>query len=131
MVLVSSASNSTIANISNSVVNLRNTDYKHCLNINWWIYFLGRQDRGNLFCNPRTLLFNASNLGVFDYPIECYLSEPKEGICSVQLSLTVMWVVIGYDALKIAAMIWILFCFSAKTIAGIGWRCYNIVLESS
>ena len=121
VVLVSSASNSTITNTSNSVLDYGNTDYGNALDGNWWICSMAGQEGGNLFCNPRTLLSDASNWKVFDYPIEYCLSELKEGICSVQFSLTIMWVVIGFNALKVAAMVWILVCFDAqKLLASVG-----------
>lgn len=122
VVLVSSSINSTITmDTWNSVLDYGSTDYKHSLDGNWWMCSMGGQDGGNLFCNPRSLLANANNWKVFDYPIEYCLSEPKETMCSVQFSLTIMWVVIAFNALKVAAMVWILVCFDAeKLLASVG-----------
>jgi hypothetical protein len=123
VVLVSSASNSSITNYtaSNSILNYGSTDYDAALDGNWWICSMTGQIGGNLFCNPRNLLSNAASWKVFDYPIEYCLSEPKEDICSVQFSLTIMWVVIAFNAVKCVAMLWILFCFNAeKLLASVG-----------
>jgi hypothetical protein len=121
VVLVSSSSNSTITSSSNSVLEYGSTDYTSGLDGNWWICSLTKQEGGNMFCNPRSLLSNAASWKVFDYPIEYCLSEPKKDICSVQFSLTIMWVVIGFNLLKVMAMIWILLCFDAeKLLSSVG-----------
>jgi hypothetical protein len=109
VILVSSASNSSITNTSNSILDYGSTDYTNALDENWWICSMGGQHGGNLFCNPRDLLSGATSWKVFDYPIEYCLSELKEDICSVQFSVTIMWVVIAFNALKCTAMLWILF----------------------
>jgi hypothetical protein len=123
VVLVSSASNSTITNYTaqNSILNYGSTDYGSGLDGNWWICSMAGQDGGNLFCNPRSLLSDATSWKVFDYPIEYCLSEPKDDICSVQFSLTIMWVVIAFNSLKCISMLWILYCFDAeKLLASVG-----------
>jgi hypothetical protein len=121
IVLISSASNSSITNSSNSVLKYGQTDFGNALDENWWICSMTGQDGGNLFCNPRSLTSDAKNWKVFDYPIEYCLSELKESICSVQFSMTIMWVVIGFNALKVLAMIWILVSFDAqKLLASVG-----------
>jgi hypothetical protein len=121
VVLVSSATNSSITNTTNSVLLYGSTDYNTALDGNWWICSMGGQNGGSLFCNPQQLLSKASSWKVFDYPIEYCLSEQKEGICEVQFSLVIMWVVIAFNSLKAVAMVWILFCFDAeKILASVG-----------
>lgn len=121
VVLVSSATNSSITNTTNSILQYGSSDYTKGLDGNWWICSLAEQDGGNMFCNPRQKLASADSWTVFDYPIEYCLSEPRRDICSVQFSLTIMWVVIGFNAAKVAAMVWILFCFDAeKLLASVG-----------
>jgi hypothetical protein len=116
VVLVSGATKSSITNTTNSVLQYGSSDYTKGLDGNWWICSLETQDGGNMFCNPRQKLATADSWTVFDYPIEYCLSEPKKDICSVQFSLTIMWVVIAFNAAKVAAMVWILLCFDAEKL---------------
>lgn len=111
VVLVSSAKNDT-----NSVLKYGSSDMSADLDTNWWICSEEGQDGGYLTCNPRDYISSASSWEVWGYPIEYCLSQPTEDICSVEFSQTIMFVVVGFNALKVIAMIWILFRFDAENI---------------
>ena len=86
------------------------------LDTNWWICSMAGQDGGNLKCNPRDYLSSASSWEVWGFPIEYCLSQPTEDICSIEFSQTIMYVVVCFNALKVVAMIWVLFRFDTENI---------------
>ena len=86
------------------------------LDTNWWICSEGGNDGGHMTCNPRDYISSASSWEVWGYPIEYCLSQPTEDICSVEFSQTIMFVVVGFNSLKVAVMIWILFRFDAENM---------------
>jgi hypothetical protein len=111
IVLVSSVKNDT-----NSVLKYGDSDMDTGMDGNWWICSMGGQDGGNLFCNPRSYLSSASSWEVWGYPIEYCLSERTKDICTIEFSETIMYVVVAFNALKVVAMMWILWRFDAEQI---------------
>lgn len=111
ILLVSSTKNDT-----NSVLQYSDADIKPDLDDNWWICSSYGNDGGYQSCNPEKLLPTASNWTVFDYPIEYCLSQLTEDTCSINFSMTIMIVVLSFNALKVVLMVWILFRFDAEKI---------------
>jgi hypothetical protein len=77
---------------------------------------MGGQDGGYLTCNPENYVSSARTWEVWGYAIEYCLSEEVEDICSVNFSVDIMWVVIGFAALKVILMIWVLTRYDAEKI---------------
>lgn len=111
VLLVSSTKNDT-----NSVLMWDDADIDGEMDGNWWICSEGGQDGGNMNCNPDKFVSTASSWTVFDYPIEYCLSQPTQDECSVNFSMTIMVVVLSFNALKVILMVWVLFRFDAEHI---------------
>lgn len=112
VVPVSSAKNDT-----NSIIQYGDSDFEGSdLDGNWWICSSYGQDGGHLTCNPDDYLSKADSWSVFDKPIEYCLSEKTNDICSVRFSMTIMVVVVAFNALKVLVMIWVLYRYDAEHI---------------
>lgn len=112
VVLVSSTKNST-----NSIVQYGSSDIDYGeWDSNWWICSMGGQDGGFQTCNPQNYLSSASSWTVWGNPIEYCFSEKVDSACSVKFSVTIMYVVLAFNALKVAMMILILFRYDAEKI---------------
>jgi len=113
VVLVSSTKNDT-----NSMLQYGSADFESGsdLTSNWWICSMGRSDGGNMKCNPDDYTTSPSSWSVWGYPINYFLSQETEDICSVGFSQTIMYVVIGFNALKVLMMIFVLFRYDAEQI---------------
>lgn len=107
---------SSMKNDSNSVLLYNDADIGSGLTGNWWICSKYGNDGGSMTCNPDNYLSTASNWTVFDYPIEYCLSQPTKDVCSVNFSMTIMIVVLSFNALKVVLMLWVLFRFDAEKI---------------
>jgi hypothetical protein len=114
VVLVSSTKNAN----NNSVLDYNSAEIGHNSDLdgNWWICSLDGNDGGNQNCNARKYLASASFWTVFDYPIEYCYSQKTEDVCSVRFSMDIMLIVVGFNALKVVLMIFILFRFDAEKI---------------
>jgi hypothetical protein len=111
VVLISNATND-----NNSILEYGSADADNSMDGNWWICSSRGQDGGFLTCNPEKFASSASSWTVFGRPIEYCLSEPIEDICSVEFSLNIMIVVVAFNSLKIAVMIWVLFRFDVEDL---------------
>lgn len=111
VLLVSSTKNS-----ANSVLMYGDTDLTLGMDNNWWLCSETGKYDGSMTCNPENYLSTANNWTVFDYPVEYCLSETTKDICSVNFSMTIMTVVLGFNALKVVLMFWVLFRFDAEKI---------------
>lgn len=121
VVLVSSTKNN-----SNSILQYGSSDFNGNadLDSNWWICSMGGQNGGNLKCNPDDYLASSDTWLVWRYPIEYCLSQPVEDMCSVKFSQTIMYGVVGFNALRVLLMLWVLFRHDAEhilTSVGMRW----------
>ncbi|KAF4628620.1 hypothetical protein G7Y89_g9538 [Cudoniella acicularis] len=111
VVLVSSSKNNT-----NSILKYGDADWTSGLENNWWICSKQGNDGGSQTCNAETYMSSASNWTVYDFPIEYCLSERTTDTCSVNFSMTIMIVVVAFNAFKVALMLWVLFRYDAENI---------------
>ncbi|KAG9242503.1 hypothetical protein BJ878DRAFT_166928 [Calycina marina] len=118
VILVSSAKNDT-----NSVLLYGSTDIVSGIlggggagDANWWICSSGGQDGGNMMCNPNGHVTSSGAFSLWEYPIEYCLSEKVEDTCSLNFSQDIMYVMLAFNALKVAMMILVLFQYDAEII---------------
>ena len=112
LVLVSSAKNSTNSVLFYESSELAIGEFDN----NWWICSSFGNNGGNQVCQPNTYEATASNWTVFGFPVEYCLSEKVQDVCSVEFSMTIMVIVISFNALKVGAMLWVLLRFNAENI---------------
>lgn len=67
-------------------------------------------------CDPEAVLENAASWAVWGDPIEYCLSERTEEKCALQFSFDIMIVVIVCNLIKLALMLYVLFCLDAEQI---------------
>lgn len=82
----------------------------------FWICSKDELGGEHLSCNPDDLLSNPEAWKVHDHPIEYCLSERTGESCAVQFSYEIMLVVIVFNAIKLAAMLFVLFRLDAEKI---------------
>lgn len=113
VVLVSSNKNAT-----NSILQYDAVDFSadSSLDDNWWLCSMGGNDGGNLFCRPEDHVSSTGQWSVWGFPIEYCLSEKVEDVCTLQFSSVVMFVVIGFNLLKMSLMSWVIFKNDAEHI---------------
>ncbi|KAH9212358.1 hypothetical protein DL95DRAFT_464087 [Leptodontidium sp. 2 PMI_412] len=83
---------------------------------NWWICSRTINDGGHESCSPDSYASSPSSWEVFGFPIEYCLSERVDSVCSVQFSERIMCVMIAFNVIKVAAMLWVLFRYDAEKI---------------
>ncbi|KAH8668084.1 hypothetical protein BGZ60DRAFT_43297 [Tricladium varicosporioides] len=111
VVLVSSNKNNT-----NSVLRYGAADWSSGLENNWWICSLNGNDGGAQTCNAETYISSANSWSIYGNPIEYCLSERTADICSVNFSMTIMIVVVAFNAFKVLLMLWVLLRYDAEHI---------------
>lgn len=82
----------------------------------FWICSKDDEGGDTLACNPNDLLSNPEAWKVHDHPIEYCLSERTGESCAVQFSYNIMVVVIIFNAIKLATMLFVLFRLDAEKI---------------
>ena len=110
VVLVTSDKN----NNNNSVLNFGTTSLSD--RSDFWICSKDDQGGETLACNTDELLSNPKAWKVHDHPIEYCLSERTGESCAVQFSYNIMVVVIVFNAIKLAAMLFVLFRLDVEKI---------------
>lgn len=82
----------------------------------FWICSKDDEGGESLKCNPDELLKNPEAWKVHNYPVEYCLSEQTGASCAVQFSFNIMVVVIIFNAVKLAAMLFVLFRLDVEKI---------------
>jgi hypothetical protein len=73
-----------------------------------------------------------SNWTIFDYPIDYCLSEPKDGLCTLEFSLVIMIVVILANAIKAIAMALTVISFGVESpLVTVGYGPFPIIEQAS
>ena len=100
----------------NSILSHDDANLQPAERVNFWM--CSKDSGGGPFdkCDPSAYLADPKAWKVFNHPVKYCLSERTQESCAVQFSYNIMIVVIAFNIIKLAVMLFVLFRLDAEKI---------------